>query len=193
MTVAPEHMRVARTIIVLFLLVNLGLLMAHMLSLPGSLNWGWLTSSRVEKRAVFLVDGEPFEKSSWPARWGRNRPTNDRPHEILSEIEVRVQHQTRDGLVHVRVVGDSEAEVDSFINTLRSDFKRTYSTFDPASPISHTNSGWFHSSSEHATSTSFWRQKFLWLVIANVTVLSLFWLALRRVGEAGARPAHEHK
>ena len=110
--------------------IALYLLMIPILNLHGGVSWGWLFSSRVEKKVIFEVYGKPFAEKSWPARWGENRPEKDRPHEIISEIGIKVRHQTREGAVILDVIGDSEAEVDSVIATLVSEFERTYDGFE---------------------------------------------------------------
>lgn len=177
-------MRLARVIIILSLLVSVALTVSHLLGLPCYPIRGWFFSPRVEKEAYFSISGEPFEYNSWSSRWGMNRPKAGRPHSTMSEIEVRIQHETRSGHVVVSVTGDSEAEVDAFIQTLASDVKRTYSTDDPLA----LQRGHLQGGSDDSASSFFWRQHYQWLLLANIVVLFVLWFTVRRKND---RPAEQ--
>lgn len=169
-------MRLARAIILLSLLVSVALIVSHWLGLPSYPIRGWFFAPRVEKEVYFSISDKSFDQNSWSSRWGMNRPKDGRPHSILSEIEVRIQHETRSGLVVVSVTGDSEAEVDAFIQSLASDVKRTYSTSDPLA----AERGYLQGGSDGSASTVFWRQRYLWLLIANAVVFFVLWFSVRR-------------
>jgi hypothetical protein len=169
-------MRLARVIILLSLLASVALIVSHLLGLPSYPIRGWIFAPRVKKEAFFSITGDPFDHESWTSRWGRNRPMVDRSHAILSEIEVRVKHQSRSSLVEVSVTGDSEEEVDSFIQTLRSDVERTYSSDEPLA-LDHGRS---RGGLDGSVSTIYWRQRYLWLLIANAVVLFVLWFSVRR-------------
>ena len=171
-------MRIARVIILLALLANIALIVFPLLGgtgLPGTQVWGWFFSPRIEKEAYFSISGQPFDHNSWSSRWGVNRPVDGRSHAILSEIEVRIQHESRSGLVVVSVTGDSEAEVDACIQTLASDVKSTYSTSDPLA----AERGYLQGGSDVSASTIFWRQRYQWLLIANAVVFFVLWFSVR--------------
>jgi len=168
-------MRLARVIILLGLLVSVGLIVLHVFNLPVYSSRGWF-SPRVEKQAYFSITDEPFDNESWSSRWGMNRPQDYRPHAILSEVEVRVKHQSRSSLVEISVVGDSVDEVDAFIRTLRSDVMRTYSNGQMLAP----DHGYYHGEWDDSESTFFWRQCYLWVLIANAIVFFTLWLSVRR-------------
>lgn len=169
-------MRLARVIILIALLGSIALIGYHLLGLPSYPIRDWFFSHRVEKEAHFSISDEPFDRKSWSSRWGMNRPKNGRHHAILSELEVRIQHETRPGLVVVKVTGDSEAEVDAFIQTLASDVKRTYSN----NALLTAERGYLQGGSDCSASSVFWRQRYLWLLIANAVVLSVLWFSVRR-------------
>ena len=172
-------MRVARIIVLLIVLGYAALLAGHLLNLPGYPIWGWFTASRYEKEAIFEISGEAFNSAAWVSRLGKNRPKSDRPHEICSELEITVRHETRSGLVRISVVGDSEEEVDSFIHTLKTDFARSYTKPDPEHgfPIS---TGHFHSTSDALTNTIYWRQRYLGLLSVNIVLLTGAWFLMGR-------------
>lgn len=172
-------MRIARVIILLALSANIALIVFPLLGgtgLPGTRVWGWFFSPRVEKLAYFSISGQPFDHNSWSSRWGENRPMDGRSHAILSEIEVRIQHDSRPGLVVASVTGDSEAEVDAFIRTLASDVKRTYSSGGPLA----TERGYLQGGSDRSASTFLWRQRYLFLLIANTVVFLALWFSVRQ-------------
>ena len=145
-----------------------------MLTLPSYSIQGWFFSPRIEKTTHFEINGKPFDQESWSSRWGQNRPVDERPHAILSEIEVRVKHQSRSSLVEVTVIGDSSSEVDAFINTLKSDVTRTYTTGDQLGPRHALAHGEYKS-----TTARFWRQSYLWVLMANCIVFFVLWFSIR--------------
>jgi hypothetical protein len=173
-------MRAPRLISGIFAVVCLGLSIGHLMNLPVYPIGDWIAAPRVTKSAAFDVSSLPSDVTdySWTSLWGRNRPSGGRAHEIMSELEIFVQHETRSGLVTVRVTGDSEAEVDGFIETIRHDFDRTYrqggSINDPVE-TSH-----FHSSSDTSEAGYYWRQKYLWLLGTSFLVSTLVTLMLPR-------------
>jgi len=156
-----------------FAAVTLGLIIHHFVNLPARSIGGWIEAPRYSKSASFDVADIPSDVTdySWTSLWGRNRPKTGAPHEILSELEVIVQHETRSGLVILRVSGDTEAEVDGFIETIRRDFERTYRQSTSINdPMSRSH---FHSSSEVSETVFYWRQKYLWLLGTGFIISSL--------------------
>jgi len=168
-------MRIARIIIILGLLSSIALIIFHLLGLPSYPFRGWFFAPRVEKVEFYSITGEPFDHESWTSRWGRNRPTVDRHHAILSEIEVRVKHESRSSFVEMTVTGDSEDEVDTFIQTINADVERTYSSDEPLG-LDH---GRPRGGLDDSVSTIYWRQRYLWLLITNVVVFFVLWFSVR--------------
>jgi len=160
------------------------LLLSPILNLHGGVSWGWLFSPRVEKEAIFEIYGAPFVEDSWPARWGKNRPPEDQPHWIISEVEVKIRHETRPGFVRVEVTGDSEADVDSVIASMASDFKRTYEGFETPDSEYSTQRGTFYSVSDEPVGATYWRQRYYWLLMANVVGFGIIAILLRRTTAA---------
>jgi len=168
-------MRFPRIITLLGFLISISLILSHLSALPAYSSGGWFFSPRAEKTAHFSINDKPFNQESWSSRWGKNRPTVDRPHAILSEIHVRVKHESRSSLVEVTVTGDSEAEVDSFIQMLKTDVNRAYSTGIQLAP----RHGYSHGEG-NAQSSIFYRQSYLWLLIANCIVCFTLWFSMRK-------------
>ena len=166
----------ARFIILLGLLTSIALIAFHILGLPGYPIHGWFFAPRVERVEFYSITGEPFDHESWTSRWGRNRPTVNRHHAILSEIEVRVKHESRSSFVEMTVVGDSEEEVEAFIQTIKADVERTYSPDEPLG-LDHGRPG---GGLDDSVSTIYWRQRYLWLLIANAVVFVVLWFSVRR-------------
>ena len=149
---------------------------------PGGFSKEWVAGERVEKYAIFQISrAEPFVSDSWPARWGGNRPEFDRPHPPLSEFEITVQHSLRGtDLVRVNVKGDSEPEVDAFMQSLKAEFERTYTGADPKLPNLPTKRGFLHEIQDPLTSPFYWRQRYFWLVVTNLVVLVFLWFVVKR-------------
>jgi hypothetical protein len=171
-------MSLARVIILLGLLASVALIVSHLLGLPSYPIRGWMFSPRIEKQAYFSISGQATDQDSWSSRWGQNRPVDGRAHAIWSEMEVLIQHETRSGLVAVSVTGDSEAEVDAFIQTLVSDVEKSYSTGDRLA----AGRGYFQGESDGPATTVFWRQRYLWLLSVNAIVFLLLWISVCRRG-----------
>lgn len=180
---AAVPMKIARAIVLFVVLGCVALIAGHLLNLPGYPVWGWLAAPRYEKEAVFEVSGEALHPGTWASRWGRNRPEGERPHEIWSELEVRVRHETRSGAVVVSVVGDSEDEVDAFINTLKADVAHTYRKPDSVYGIRQSNA-LFHLARDVGGGAVYWRQRYLGVLFVNVILLGGVWFLMGRRGVA---------
>jgi hypothetical protein len=161
------------------------------MNLPARSFGGWVTAPRITKDATFDVSGLPSEATdiTWTSMWGMNRPSTGRSHPILSEVEAVVQHESRSGLVVLRVTGDSESEVDGFIATIRRDFERTYQQQDDLSrSMTHSH---FHSSSDQPETSFYWRQKYLWLLGSGFIASTLITAFLARPKKLDPnKPAH---
>jgi hypothetical protein len=173
-------MRFARILSGIFAAVSFALMVFHLMNLPVYPIGGWIAAPRITKSAAFNVSSLPSDVTdySWTSLWGRNRPKEGAPHKILSELEVVIQHETRSGLVTLRVTGDTEAEVDGFIDTICHDFERTYRQSDPInSPVMTSD---FHSTSDYSESDYYWRQKYLWLLGSGFLVSTVITVILAR-------------
>ena len=181
-------MRTIKFILLSMVLISAIVLIKHMINLPGGSSVGWFKSPRVSKLAHVVISGEPTNSHTWVSRWGLNRPEGDHSHETLSEIEVRLQHRTRGGaeLVDVVVTGDSEADVDAFLETLRRDVAHTYNRTDKETGITILNS-YVNSVYELSRSDYYWRQKYLGLLVCNVVVLTLAYFMLVRCSKKQAQ------
>ncbi len=164
--------------------ITLLLIVLHGLNLPAAAIGGWVTAPRVTKHATFDVSSLPSDVTdfTWTSMWGKNRPSATGSHPTLSEIEVVVQHRSRSGLVILRVTGDSVADVDGFLATIRNDFERTYQRQGLTSGVSaHSH---FHSSWDPKEASFYWRQKYLWLLgagfLASALISMTLYLAQRR-------------
>jgi len=150
------------------------MIIAHIMNIPGGSSFGWFKSPRVTKIAYFTISGSPMTSDTWTSRWGDNRPEDNRSHDILSEIQVRVQHQARSGAVEITVTGDSEAEVDSYLQTVRDDVNRSYNGLKKTEhgevPVQRA---YLSGVSDTISPEYYWRQKYLGLLIFNVLVLSM--------------------
>jgi hypothetical protein len=170
-----ERPHATRSSILLGLLVSVVLILSHLLGLPGYPTRGWLFSPRVQKTAAFSIEDVPFDHESWTSRWGRNRPPTGRTHAILSEVEVRVKYESRSNHVVLTVTADSEEEVDAFIQTIKADLARTVSIDPPPHSRAHSDGA-----TDESSTTIYWRQRYLCLLIMNTLVFVLLWFALRR-------------
>lgn len=168
-------MRLARVTILVGLLVSVVLILSHLLGLQGYPTQGWFFAPRVQKTEAFSIEGDPFDHESWTSRWGKNRPPTGRTHAILSEVEVRVKHESRSNHVVRTITADSEEEVDAFIQTIKADLARTYSIDPPPHSRGHSDG-----TTDESGTTIYWRQRYLWLFIMNTLAFALLWFALRR-------------
>lgn len=89
---------------------------------------------------------------------------------------MRVKHESRSSFVEMTVTGDSEEEVEAFIQTIKADVERTYSSNDPLG-LDHGRS---RGGIDDSVSTIYWRQRYLWLLIANAVVFFVLWFSVRR-------------
>ena len=172
-------MRASKIILLSLALISLILILGHVMNLPGGLSLGWFTSPRVSKTAHVYISGKPINSHTWVSKWGVNHQEEDHPHEIISEIEIRVQHQTRSGLVEMRVTGDSVEDIDAFLETVRRDVNQTYNGIDKETGITIPNS-YVHTISESSHSEYYWRQKYFGVLVCNVIALIFAFILLVR-------------
>jgi hypothetical protein len=77
--------------------------------------------------------------------------------------------------VVLTVTADSEEEVDAFIQTIKEDLARTVSIDPPPHSRAHSDGA-----TDESSTTIYWRQRYLCLLIMNTLVFVLLWFALRR-------------
>ncbi len=169
-------MKILQVLIILYILANLCLLLGHSLNINGGVGQGWFFAKRVSAGTYFDISGAPFIKDSWSAQWGRNRPSAPRPHWIISEVNLQLLHENREGLVYLTITGDSPAEIDAVRQMVLRDFASTYSgSANPSKELMPPAHG--HVQEETPLqSTYFWRQQYLWLLIANLAALFILLL-----------------
>ena len=99
-------------------------------------------------------------------------------------MEVRVYHRTRsDNFVQVSVKGESEAEVDAFIETLQRDFTGVYRGYEHKDDPLWIDHGEVHEVMDPLHDTWNWRQRYTWLLAGNAVVCVVLLLVLRRAGD----------
>jgi hypothetical protein len=173
----------ARILSTTLALVALLLIVAHIMSSPAVSLRQWIASSKVTKSAAFNVNGLPTDVSdfSWTSMWGRNRPANASAEPILSEFELLLFHNSRGGHVILEVTGDNEVEVDTFLQTIRNDFERTYDSTSVSINTDARSS--YDSTLDYGKASYYWRQKYLWLLCGVLFASTLLTISLKNVNQ----------